>query len=105
MSQQANKKCLPTLFKINDRVLLSTKLLSLEDASGPQKPYPKFGKPFEIIEKINDVTFRLNLLQPMIHKQIHNAFHSNLLQPFRSDAFKQSPLPMPAIGFADDTKK
>lgn len=101
MSVQANKKRLPVPFKVNDKVLLSTKHLSLEDGSGSRKLHPKFCGPFEITEKINAVTFRLNLPQPLINKKIHNAFHSSLLKPFAEDLFERSEKPQPAIQLED----
>ena len=93
MMKYANRKRLPTPFKIGDKVLLSMKNLTLEDGSGSRKLHPKYCGPFEIIEKVNDVTFRLDLPQPMIDRKIHNAFHSSLLKPYIEDKFgrKQTP--------------
>ena len=39
----------------------------------------RFYGPFKIIEKINDLTVRLDLPS---HWQIHNAFHVSLLRPY-----------------------
>jgi len=97
MAKQANRKRLPTPFKVNDKVMLSTANLTLEDGSGTRKLHPKFCGPFEITEKINEVTFRLNLPQPMIDRKIHNAFHSSLLKPYVEDTFERKPVPPPPI--------
>lgn len=85
-----NKKRPSVPFQSNDKVLLSTKDLSLEDVTGSRKLRPKFCGPFEITEKSNDVSFRLNLPQPLLNRKIHNAFHSRLLKPFTGDLFKGS---------------
>ena len=78
MAEYANKSRLPHNFAVNDKVWLSTKNLSIEEGSGSRKLHPKFCGPFVIIEKINNVTFRLKLSEPMIARRIHNAFHVTL---------------------------
>lgn len=101
MAKYANRKHLPAPFKVHDKVLLSTKNLSLEDGSGMRKLHPKCCGPFTISEKINDVTFRLDLSQPMIDRKIHNAFHSSLLKPYTEDIFERSQPPPPPIKLKD----
>ena len=101
MAKYANRKRLPTPFKVNDKVLLSTKNLSLEDGSGMRKLHPKYCGPFTITEKVNDVTFRLDLSQPMLDRKIHNAFHSSLLKPYIENEFHKNSSPPPPELFAD----
>ena len=62
-------------FRVGDKVLLATKLLTLENGSGMRKLNPLFCGPFRIIQKIADVTFRLELSEPMRARNIHDSFH------------------------------
>lgn len=101
MAEYANKSRLPHNFKVGDQVWLSTKNLSLEDGSGCRKLHPKFCGPFRILERITDVTFRLELSEPMKAKGIHNAFHVSLLKPFVKDKFSRDDEPSPAVIFED----
>ena len=92
-------------FRIN--LLLATrygyqqKNLSLEDGSGNRKLHPKFCGPFKIMHRINEVTFRLDLSEPMKAKKIHNAFHVSLLRPFTPDEFERTEPPPPPLQFED----
>lgn len=101
MAKQANKKRTQVPFKIHDKVLLSTTNLSLDDGSGTRKLHPKYCGPFQITEKINDVTFRLELPQPMLERKIHNAFHASLLKPYKDDSFQRNLPPPPPVQLAD----
>ena len=58
-------------------MLLSTKILSLEDSSSMRKLNPKLWGPFKILEKITEVKFPLELSAPMKARKIHDAFHIN----------------------------
>ena len=82
MSIYAGRSRIPYSFKVGDKVLLSTKNLSLEDGCGMRKLNPKFCGPFKILEKVTDVTYRLQLSQPMKTRKIHDAFHTTLLKPY-----------------------
>lgn len=74
----------------------STKNVSLKDGSGMRKLHPKNCGPFTITENINDVTFRLDLSQPMMQRGIHSAFHASSLKPYVEDKFnRKSPPPPP----------
>ena len=101
MAEYANKSRLPHDFAVNDKVWLSTKNLSLEEGSGSRKLHPKFCGPFTIKEKINNVTFRLEISAPMKARRIHDAFHVSLLKPFAEDPFQRDPQPEPAITITD----
>ena len=101
MAEYANKSRLPHTFSVGDRVWLATKNLSLEDGSGSRKLHPKFCGPFEITQKINQVTFRLKLSDPMKAKGIHDAFHVSLLKPYVEDTFSRTEEPSPAVKFKD----
>ena len=92
---------MPHNFQVNDKVWLSTENLSLEDGSGTRKLHPKFCGPFRITEKISDVTYRLELPDPMKAKVIHNAFLVRLLKPFVEDIFGRYDKPLPPIKMDD----
>ncbi|MCO5567132.1 hypothetical protein L7F22_020818 [Adiantum nelumboides] len=72
--------------KENDWVLLRFEKARLRKKKGKERLYPKLSMryygPFQITERINDVSFRLRLLDTW---KIHNAFHVSLLKPFRGD--------------------
>lgn len=87
MTKQAKKKRSPSFINIDDRVMLSTKNIALEDGLGCRKLNLKYIGPFKITEKINEVPFGLNLLKPMIDCRIHNTFHTSLLKPYTEDTF------------------
>ena len=62
-------------FNVGDRALLSTSHLEMNMPSAFRR---RFIGPFEIIEKISDVAYRLDLPP---HMHIHNVFHVSLLRP------------------------
>ena len=77
--------------------MFSTKNLKLEDGSGSRKLNPRFCGPFEILEKINNVTMCLRLSEPMKAKRIQNAFHVSLLKPVQEDLFTRYQKPLPPV--------
>lgn len=105
MAAYANKKRKDHTFKVADKVLLSTKNISLEDGSGSRKLHPKFCGPFKITEKINEVTFRLALSDPMKAKGIHDAFHASLLKPYNEDTFDRYDNPLPPVLLKDASEE
>ncbi|MCO5604807.1 hypothetical protein L7F22_058979 [Adiantum nelumboides] len=72
--------------KENDWVLLRFEKVRLRKKKGKERLFPKLSMryygPFQITERINDVSFRLRLPDTW---KIHNAFHVSLLKPFRGD--------------------
>ena len=101
MAKYANKSRMAHNFSVGDQVWLSTKNLSIEDGSGMRKLHPKFCGPFKIAEKINEVTFRLNLSEPMKARKIHDAFHTSLLKPYVPDKFGRYDKPLPPVNIQD----
>lgn len=81
---QADKHRTNQLFEVGDPVLLSTKNISLMSSGNKatHKLARKFIGPFKIIEKINDVAYKLDL--PMPYHRIHNVFHVSLLEKYDS---------------------
>ncbi|MEN9524269.1 MAG: hypothetical protein RL536_338 [Candidatus Parcubacteria bacterium] len=78
-------------FKVGDKVFLSSK--NIKTLRPKKKLTPKYFGPFKIIQKINDVAFRLDL--PPTWK-IHNVFHISLLEPSPVDPFpEQVSIPPP----------
>ncbi|CAI7815096.1 unnamed protein product, partial [Closterium sp. NIES-54] len=82
--------------KIGDQVLLDTR--NLEISHLPSKLRPRFCGPFLVEAQVTPVTFRLRLPATW---RIHNAFHVQLLKPYRdpNTVFKgrQPPPPLPVI--------
>ncbi|MCO5600263.1 hypothetical protein L7F22_054373 [Adiantum nelumboides] len=72
--------------KENDWVLLRFEKARLRKKKGKERLFSKLSMryygPFQITERINDVSFRLRLPDT---SKIHNAFHVSLLKPFRGD--------------------
>ena len=101
MATYANKFRKAHEFKVGDKVWLSTKNISFEDGSGSRKLNPKFCGPFPVTEKITDVTFRLELSEPMKARGIHDAFHVSLLKPFKPDKFNRYDKPLPPVRIED----
>ncbi|MCO5578848.1 hypothetical protein L7F22_032695 [Adiantum nelumboides] len=72
--------------KENDWVLLRFEKARLRKKKGKERLFPKLSMryygPFQITERINDVSFQLRLPDTW---KIHNAFHVSLLKPFKGD--------------------
>lgn len=67
-------------FKPGDTVALNT--ANLQFKHGCRKLLPKFIGPFEVLEAINPVAYRLKLPDTM---KIHNVFHTSLLKSYKPD--------------------
>ncbi|MCO5576630.1 hypothetical protein L7F22_030445 [Adiantum nelumboides] len=72
--------------KENDWMLLRFEKARLRKKKGKERLFPKlrmrYYGPFQIIVRINELSFRLRLRDTW---KIHNAFHVSLLKPFRGD--------------------
>ena len=66
-------------FAAGDLVLLSTKHLRL---TGPRKFWPRWVGPFPVIEKIGQMSYKLQL--PEVYSRLHPVFHTSLLKPYFS---------------------
>jgi hypothetical protein len=75
--------------EVGAKVLLSTKYLQLKNP-GARKLLPKWIGPFEILERVGQVAYRLDLLDSL---KIQPVFHLSLIQPYRSDGRVQPPPP------------
>ena len=101
MGKYTNKSRNPRRSSIDDKVWLSTKNLSIEDPSGIRKLHSKFCGPFNIKEKINYVSFRLESSEPMKERKIHDVFHSSLFKPFVPDKYGRYDQPLPPVNIQD----
>ena len=77
------------------------KNLSHEDGTGNRKLHPSFCGSFKIIHRINEVTSRRDLSEPMKARKIHNAFHVSLLRPFTPDEYERTEPPLLPLQFED----
>ena len=77
---QANPKCAPASYKVEDLVYLSTKNISLPKGRA-RKLVPKFLGPFAITKALVDgATYRLNLGEKLLKRGINSSFHASLLK-------------------------
>lgn len=88
----ADNKRMHIQFNKDDKILLSTKNLTLK-MIGSSKFMPRFIGPYRIMEQINQVTYRVKLPSEL---GIHNVFHVSLLKPYFQDNDYQPP-PAPVI--------
>jgi len=68
---------------------------------GVKKLMPKYSGPYRVTESINGFTFRLDLPQAVLDRNVHNAFHASLLRPYRSDPSDRLPPAPPPIDVPD----
>ena len=101
MAEYANNSRSQHSFSVNNDVWLSTKNLSIEDGSGMRKLHPKFCGPIKIIEKINNVSFRLELSEPMKARGIHDVFHCSLFKPYIPDEYGRYDRPLPLVNIQE----
>ena len=76
-----------TTFAVGDRVLRATKFAQPKNIMG-KKLLPKWMGPFAIVQKINEVAYRLDLPD---HLNWHNVFHVSLLRKYLDGGRVQSP--------------
>ena len=86
-SQHANTRRTELYFNIGDKVLLSSKNISLDtQAKRPSKKLqPKYIGPYEILEVISPVTYKLKLPPTLT---IHPVFHVSLLKPYQENSLE-----------------
>ena len=82
-----------TQYNIGEKVLLST--TNINRHGQKDKLFPTFIGPFDIIDKVNDAAYKLQLPDNL---KIHNVFHVSLLQPYRSNRYQPPPLPIDVDG-------
>lgn len=78
--RHANKHRRDVAHNVGDRVFLDLRNISLANQKGRPAPklQPQYTGPFEVVEKVSPVAFRLKLPDTM---KIHPVFHASLLKP------------------------
>jgi hypothetical protein len=74
-------------FSVGDKVLLRTLNLKLK-TTGSRKLFPKWVGPFDVVQRIGKVAYKLGLPPSM---KCHDVFHVSNLQAYRSDGRVQPP--------------
>jgi hypothetical protein len=86
--RNANTKRRDFVFNVGDEVLLSTKHINFVTKGPANKLNPKYIGPFEVVERINEVSYKLRLPHEMLRNNVHPVFHVSLLKPYiRSDRY------------------
>jgi hypothetical protein len=85
----ADKGAVSLVFKEGDKVLLSTKNLTLKGPTS-RKLWPKWLGPFAVSRAVGSVSYALDLPCTM---KVHNVFHVSLLKAYRDDGSVQPPPP------------
>ena len=91
--KNANKSRRDVQFEVNDQVLLSSAHIHLaSQAARPSKKLQhRFIGPYQIIQKISPVVYKLDLPNTL---KIHPVFHVSILHPYKSpDSIKHCPAP------------
>ena len=82
-------------FKAGDKVMLDLRDYQKTECA----LQPRYKGPFEIIERLSDVTFKLKM--PVKFRLIHLVFHASKLVPYQDPAFHgQHPEPSPPTQIA-----
>ncbi len=89
---QSDRRRQPCTFRVGDKVWLLRRNIATHHPCS-KLDHRRLG-PFEIVEKVNDVAFRLVLPS---HLRIHDVFHSSLLEPFHPNTLpgRHQPAPPP----------
>jgi len=89
----ADSKRTEIIFKVGDKVLLSTANLNL-NLKTHRKLMPRWVGPFTVVKVLSDVAYTLDLPAPYVQAKIHPTFHVSLLKPYKSDGTVHPPLPL-----------
>lgn len=96
MKYYADKRRKAVTYVVGDRVMLSSKHVSLK-SGGTRKLLPRWLGPFDIVEQINPVAFKLDLRE--WNTKLHPVFHVSLLRRYHWDGRTDvRPLPLVVDG-------
>jgi hypothetical protein len=88
----ADQRCVEKVYKVGDKVLLSTKYLNLKHSETNRKLLPTWIGPFEVVQVVGPVAYNLKM-NPVWG--VHPVFHISLLEPYRKAAgYKPHHLPL-----------
>jgi hypothetical protein len=86
----AVEKRIEQVYKVGDKVLLSTKYLNEKHSKKSRKLLPNWIGPFEVVQVVEPVAYKLKLNPAW---RIHPVFHVLLLKLYREDGREQPPPP------------
>ena len=69
-------------FKVGDKVWLSTSNLNKSIKDQTDKLREKFTGPYNVVARVGNVAYRLELPEQLIRRRIHPVFHVSQLKPF-----------------------
>jgi hypothetical protein len=86
----ADKRRLDQVYKVGEKILLSTKYLNLKHSESSRKLLPKWIGPFEVVQVVGPVAYKLKMNPGW---RVHHVFHVLLLELYREDGRVQPPPP------------
>jgi hypothetical protein len=86
----ADKRRVDQVYKVGDKVLLSTKYLNLKHSESSRKLLPKWIGPFEVVQVVGPVAYKLKMNPGW---RVYPVFHMSLLEPYKEDGRVQPPPP------------
>jgi hypothetical protein len=86
----ADKRRVDHVYKVGDKVLLSTRYLNLKHSETSRKLLPEWIGPFEVVQVVGPVAYKLKMNPGW---RVHPVFHVSLLEPCREDGRVQTPSP------------
>src|SRR6476646_11416251 len=86
----ADRRRVDNVYKVGDKVQLSTKYLDLKHSETSRKLLLKWIGPFEVVQVVGPVAYELKMNPGW---RIHPVFHVSLLEPYREDGRVQPPPP------------
>ena len=92
LKKYSDIRCRDISYSVGDRVLLNTVNLSFKNC--PKKLQRRYCGPFEIVERVGRLAYRLDLPTDWV---IHPVFHVSLLRPWRVSSFVQDDDDQPGL--------